>query len=405
LNPPRIFWLTALMLLASTAVSYGFEGFWTITGMQYPYTSPLVGRISYFDDLLDWVGHMHLIHTSAYLYTPGMVSYTAPGMVLYWLLSLAGSHALAAYMVMVGVLVGVALLALGRQLRRAGIETRAMLIFLGIVVLTSYPLLFTITTANLEIAVWALIVVSVWAYATGRHGVAATMIGVAVGIKFYPALLLLLYLRKRDWLRIVQAGASAIAVTAASLWIVYPKFNESWNAIYGGAGTTASFVKDDVLRYAPGRSGFDHALWELYKVLTSPFTYSHTATELVVVSVLASAVVLGLWLWRVQRMELWEQMTFLGSAMLLVMPMSNDYRLMTLYVPFGLFLLAMVRNRAQSGMAVAVAALYALLLTPQGYANWDGIRYAAQVKCFMLMGLLAIVTICGKRIEEQTHAS
>jgi hypothetical protein len=397
LKMPLLLWFTVGLLFLSTAVSYGFELYWTKIGMQYPYTSPLVARISYFDDLLDWVGHMHLMHTAAYLYTPGMVSYTAPGMVLYWILSLAGNHSLAAYMTMVALIAGGMLLTFGRQLRREGLALGSILLFLIVVTLTSYPLLFTASTANLEIALTALMVGSVWAYATGRHGLAAVLIGVATATKFYPAALLLLYFNRRQWPRIVQAAVSAALTTLVSLWIVYPHIIESWNAIYGGGGTTANFMKDDVLIYNPGRAGFDHAFWSLWKTLTSVYTYTHQNLELMIVSVTAAAIVFVLWLWRVQWMSLWERITFLVCAMLLLMPMSNDYRLMALYVPFGLLVLAIVRGKIRTGLAVAVLICYTFQLTPLGYGCWEGQRYAAQAKCCILVILIGILAAWGRR--------
>jgi hypothetical protein len=394
---PNVLKLFMGLLLALTAVSLLLEWYWAAKGFGYPYTSPLVDRVSYFDDLLDWVGHMHTMHTAAYLNTPGMVAYMAPGMLLYWLLSLAGTHVLAAYMTVAAAMVGVAAWVFGRRLQRLGLEMHDVVLLLGVLALTSYPLVFTVTTANLEIVVWSLMAGGLWAYATGRYGIASTLIGVAISIKCYPAMLLLLFLRRRQWVWLVQAAASAAATTVVSLWAVYPKLGESWRAIYGSSGSTANFVASDCLSFNSGRNGFDHSLWSLVKTLTSPWTYTHSYAQMMTVLLAACAVVLALWLIRVQSMRLWERVTFLVCAMLLVMPMSNDYRLLALYVPFGMLVVGILRARVGTGLAIAALSCFAVLFTALGFVVVDATRFAGQVRCFALIGLFAAVTIWGNR--------
>jgi hypothetical protein len=245
--------------------------------------------------------------------------------------------------------------------------------------------------------VWALMAGGLWAYATGRHWAAATLIGVAISIKYYPAMLLLLYLRRRQLIWLVQAAASAVIATAISLWAVYPKLGESWSAIYGSSGSTANFVASDCLNFNSGRNGFDHSLWSLVKTLLSPWTYTHSYAEMMAVVLAGCVVVFVLWLARVQNMRLWERVTFLVCAMLLVMPMSNDYRLMALYIPFGILLVAILRGRVETGYAVAALSSFAVLFTGLGFVVVNATRFSGQVRCFVLMGLLAVVTIWGRR--------
>jgi len=375
-----------------TALSWAYNlacGF--LLHMGYPYNSPLVAPASFFDDLLDWTPHMRLFHTAAFLHTPGMVSYPAPGLLVYWLFSLGGTHTLALFLLTAAAIVASALVVFAGKLRAAGLAWPAIVALLGTLLLTSYPLLFELSTGNIEIVLWGITMAAVWAYSDDRHNTATTLLGVAISLKFYPAVLLLLYLRRDTWWRILQSLAVAAAATLAALWCVCPDILDCWRHVTGNVG---SFVHQDCLGY--GATGYDHSIWAFYKTITSPFTYHHANSTLTAFLVVGGLGTLVLWFTRIQRMALWERLTFLTAAMLLLMPMSNDYRLLQLYVPLGMLVLGMARNRISRVLSVPALACFAVLLTAQAYIVVYHTHFSAQLKCLILLALVGLITLRGR---------
>jgi hypothetical protein len=391
---PRSLRLFALGLLALTSASAAFNAIChNIFHLGFPYDSPFVAPISLFCDLLDYAPNAHLIHTLAYFRVPLLLTYPAPCHILYWLLSLAGPHAVLAYLLSAAIVAGTAILFFTRQLHRCDLRWTSCIAFGAVLLVTSFPLAFTLYTANIELYLWLLTLCGLWAYASGREGLAAVCFALAGSAKPYPLLFFLLFLRRGHLHRILQGLAVYAASTLLSLWLIYPNIALSFREI---SSRTAAFATASILGYQSWLVGYDHTPWSLYKAATSPWTQMHSTFELDIYLGAGLTLMLLLWFTRIRRMPLLEQVTFLSAAMLLLPPISNDYTLLHLYAPFGLLALAIARGQVAGRFYAPALVCYAVLLTPQSFVIAVSAHFAGQLKCLFLLALFVHIARSGR---------
>ena len=400
--PPALSYF-CFTLLTLTWVNVAVELFCKfVLHLHYPYTWPFVAPISRFNDLLDQLPRIVGIHTQAFLHQPNQLHYPAPGFAVYWLFSLTGRFALAAYMMLAFLLVATALWLLGRGLFRSGLSLPATRGLLAVLLLTSYPFWFLIHTANMELVVWLFTLIGVSTFYKRRFGWAAACFGIAAAIKIYPLAYLLLFLdfkRPAFWLRAVQGAAVAVVATLASLWLMSPNIARSWQYVHQG---NAQFVREDSIALRSGIVGYDHTLWALLKIVL-PQTQHHAAL-LTLYLVTAALSVAALWLLRVRNLPLVNRVLFVALASVWLTPTSYDYTLVHLYAPWALLALVCVRSSNRSPSVYIALGCLAVIFTAQGYIIYDATHYGAQAKTFAMLTLMILTTtapLVGRSIKSQ----
>jgi hypothetical protein len=359
----------------------------------FPYDSPFVAPISLFCDLIEYVPNSHLLHTIAYFQVPDLLTYPAPCHIIYWLLSLAGTHAVLAYLLSAAIIAGTVLLLFTQRLHKVDISWPSCTAFATILLLTSFPLAFTLYTANIELYLWLLTLCGLWAYTSDREGLAVVCFALAGSAKPYPLLFFLLYLRRGYLHRILQGVAVYLASTLISLWMVYPNIALSFRQI---TSRTTTFATANILGYKSWLVGYDHTPWSLFKAATSPWTEMHSKTELDIYLAVGLFVTLLLWFSRIRSMPSLEQITFLSVAMLILPPISNDYTLLHLYAPFALLALAIARGQIDRRFYAPALVCYAVLFTPHSYVVAVSAHFAGQLKCLFLVALFIHVARSGR---------
>jgi hypothetical protein len=414
---PRELHLWMFAVLGMTVLSVGIELFCHFAlGLRYPYDWPFVNRIAIFDDLLDWLPQFRAIHTEAFFHQRLQVLYPAPMTLFYMPFYWMGHWALAGYLLLAAAIVGTALTLLGKRMVAAGIAKRAVVTFLAIVLITSYPLGFLLHTANLELVLWAVAMAGVWAFSRGKEGLAATLFGLAASMKFYPIVFLALFLQKKSWSRIVQGVAVAVAATIASLWVIYPHIAVTWKQTQAG---TQTFLRRDGMHWVPGQAGFDHTLFSLIKTILPTINPWILLKVFIGYALIVAVIVIWAWCSRVQYKPLLERLTFLTVLIVLLPATSYDYTLVHLYAPWALLVLAIVQGKTLTSYGRAALVCYAVLLTSQAYLIVSGRMYlivysshflsqlkyvplSAQLKCLALLGLAISSTLNNKVTRDDS---
>jgi hypothetical protein len=88
---------------------------------------------------------------------------------------------------------------------------------IALFVAASYPLQRNILNGQFYVLLLFMIVLALWLYVRGHHFSAGAAIAIAIGLKIFPLLYVLYFLRKRDWRVLFGALAGALAVAAASI--------------------------------------------------------------------------------------------------------------------------------------------------------------------------------------------
>jgi hypothetical protein len=400
---PRELRLWMFVVLGLTVLSVGIELFCHfVLGLRYPYDWPFVNRIAIFDDLLDWLPQFRTIHTEAFFHQPLQVLYPAPMTMFYMPFYWMGRWALTGYLLLAAIIVGTALTLLGKRMFATGVAKSAVITFLAIVLVTSYPLGFLLHTANLELILWAFTMAGVWAFARGKEGLAATLFGIAASMKLYPIVFLALFLQKKAWSRIIQGVAVAIAATIASLWIIYPHIHTSWKQTQAG---TQTFLRRDGMHWVAGQAGFDHTLFSFIKTILpthNPWVFAKVFVGYVLV---IAVIVIWAWFSKVQHQPLLERLIFLTVLIVLLPATSYDYTLVHLYAPWGLMVLAIVYGNTLTKAGRYALACFAILLTAQAYIIAEGWHFSAELKCLALLGLGSAVVLSENGVTQETTPS
>jgi hypothetical protein len=283
-------------------------------------------------------------------------------------------------------------LLLGRALWRCGVPFLIDLLFITVCLFLSFPLWFEVKQANIEICVWVIVACGVFTFLRDRSFAAAVCFGIAGSMKFFPFVYLGLLLSKKKYREIVFSGAIAVFSTVASLWLVGGRdIVNTWRQIESGL---AEFRTVYMLHFRQTEIGFDHSLFSIYKW----FWHRHHGSEIaphILRLYLAVAAVSGIALYfrRIRHLPVINQILCLCIASILLPPVSYEYTLLHLYVPFALLaLLAQEKWNSREPIPGINAAIlcFAILLSPLSELIHNSERFGGQLKAIVLVVLMYI---------------
>ncbi|MGA2871133.1 MAG: glycosyltransferase family 87 protein, partial [Verrucomicrobiota bacterium] len=313
-------------------------------------------------------------------------SYPASALMVYQFFYLF-PHPLLVYMATGVCIFLVAAILLGRALVRHGVAWPSAYLFTGTALVCSYPILFVMDQGNIEVYLWLLLALGVWAYMRGGWTLAATFFGVAASMKLYPAVYLGLLLAKKRYKAFFFGILVAILATVISLWILGPTIRLAYMGI---TQRLQSFGSTYVVTTQPGGVAFDHSLFGLVKAALRGRDYRAYARLYVP---LAGVLGVVLYFWRIWRLPPINQVLALTIAAVVLPPFSIEYTLIHLYIPWALLTLYAVsatgspgNSRPVRGLGFCFACL-AFLMTPESYFIVDGIRFSGQLKALVLVAL------------------
>jgi hypothetical protein len=385
-GPLRTFLLLSATL---TIVSFVYTIVCRGLGLGLPYSFPyyyVPGDM--FRDFFGFQQKFHLWGTPAFFdhTQDGYFMYPAP-LVHVFRLFLNLPHARTCFLATLLLVSASLVLGFVSILRREGLATSQSLVFAGATAFVSYPLILLLQRGNIEVLIWLAGSLGVWSFLAGRTNQSAVLLGIAASLKFYPLLFLGLFLPRRRYSGFVLCLATFAAVTLLSLHGIGPTVAaaQRWDA-----EQIAAFS-----RYYVGslwNLGSDHSFFGLVKLATlhwRPDYFAWARPYSITVALLS----LALYVARIWRMPLVNQVLALSVLSVTIAPVSYDYTLLNLYPAFAM--LAVLALRQQRGEAAVpfltvFMALFALVFTPQSYIIVHGVRYAAQLRAVCLLALLVL---------------
>lgn len=394
----KVYWIATIVLTALALLVVGIRRYFLHEG--YPYNTLLFLPEVRFSDFTIYSDRFKHFGTLVFFTYPGHpFTYPAPIAMVYAFFFGCFSHPTNVVLATIAAasLIGATLFA--RALRDAGISGRIAALLALTVLLTSYPFIFLFDRANLEIAVWAVLACGLVAFARERLWLAAALIGIAGSMKFVPAIFLLLFLYRRRFFEFFFGVLTMEAVTLVSLWWTGPTISIAQAGIQNGLD---HFTYTYVYHWRASEIGFDHSLFGVIKVVLVRYTpilpLDYLQHEYKIYAAVVAIVSVAIFL-RLRKLPLLNQMVALACCALVFPPVSNDYTLVHLYVPFALLLLATIRQQ-QAGLGetfflIRVFCYFAILFTPQSYLFRGTVGYGGtagfggQVKAIVLMALLA----------------
>jgi len=312
-------------------------------------------------------------------------------------------HALACFIATVVIGAVIAAVLLARTLHAHGLSREGAAAFAGSTLLLSYPLWFVLNQANMEAIVWLILSVGLWCFFHDRPYTAAICFAVAGSMKFFPFLYLGLPLARRQYRPIAVALAVAAALTVLSLWIIYPDMAVTWHHLEAAIG----YFREHYMLQSRQERGFDHSLFGLLKQLVPTLPPpSRVAFFLSIYLWAVTTLGTALYLVRIRKLPVTNQLLCLTVASVLLPPTSFDYTLLHLYAPWLLLVLYALdqpvhpdkpgHTRPQTSTPrplVAVMVCFAILFSPLTEFIVGGETVAGPIRAVTLVALFTLALV------------
>lgn len=281
-------------------------------------------------------------------------------------------------------------------------------LYLLAAVLVSYPMLFGLDRANLEVLLLPLVLLWWILRSKGYHVAAAMCLGLAGSTKLHPLLLLLPDLMNLRLTRLVLTAVFAGLFTLLGLLTMPAEMYTSVEMLKKNLNLfQESYISLGLsLYYSVSAISM---LKTIILIVSRPLGINPLPVNAAIADywsiVLFAGLASMLWAgWTLRRQPEWKSLFVAVAAMLLLSPVSGDYRLLHLLLPFILFL-----NSAPENDDRRMATLFALLLIPKSYLFLVSIVSIAVVlnPCLLIVTAWCVMRhsfAMASKSEESTSA-
>ncbi|HEY5055002.1 MAG TPA: glycosyltransferase family 87 protein [Acidobacteriaceae bacterium] len=384
----RAFWLGTLVVLLLTLAA----GWVKYREGTSPYNwNPLSDRL--FFDLDEYPGTYTLLHSSAFFnnipdkpwpypmwnpvaYPPfaaavmaPLYAFRIPGL-LYLIVAAAWLIAILTWAV--------------RRLRRAGLSLKSSIGFPLTVIVLSFPIARLIHQGNIELVVWMLAALGVWAFWRGSNTAAAVLLGLAAAMKLFPIVLLALLLPRGRYRAFAVGIGTFVGATVASLWWLGPSIGVAWR---GSLHNVFFYQGRRMAELSLPSLASNHSVGEMVKVA---MFLAHGSPQKMTLPYYASgAALLGFVFFK----KLWKlpeanQLLALSTFMVMLPTISYFHTLVHLYAPLAV-LCALAIRAQKAGVTVPGLKTTMLLFLPL-FAPFTVLNFP---RLLMFCGLLQAVVL------------
>jgi hypothetical protein len=248
--------------------------------------------------------------------------------------------------------------------------------------------LIALDRANFEGFVWIVLSLGLIAFLRRQWWLAATLLGLAAAMKYFPAVLFALLLSRRKWRQTAYGIGVAVMSTVASCWIMGTTLAD---AFHRQASQLESLRDWWVLVDFPNEIGFQHSLFSVIRQISVVFNWAPEQLRAAYSIYFAVTAAGGLILYFlvVRKLPILNQILALTVCCVLLPAWSADYTLLHLYVPWALIVLWAVDHGNEMGPKVLLLLLpFTLAFTPQPYLNVGVRGVSGQLKAVVLLILL-----------------
>jgi hypothetical protein len=232
------------------------------------------------------------------------------------------------------------------------------------------PVLFALDRGNPETLILILLLLFTFFYQRRQFFISSVFLALAITTKIYPVFLIVLFLRERKYRAIGFTIALSVVLTLACLMCFKGGFLPNLKFLLtGGNLRTASALTGNLPEFLV-RNNYVQRSVTLFMAMKVILVETSTvmgvnmrgiALVYVATAIVATILVAG-YVTFIER-ELWKRTALLVSAMLLLPPLSTEYKLVHVLIPLFLF----VNSTEQPRTNAIYALLFGLLLIPKDY--------------------------------------
>jgi len=392
------YWQLTAGLMAAAAITIFWRG--EVLHQGFPYNSWLFAPGDRFNDIFLFQSRFDHFGQAAFYQTTGFPRaehlFNYPPLTAIVLLVLYRSR-IPLLILLAGTLSAAAIFtgALARSLWRHGAGATAALLFGLAALFTSFPLMFVLDRANIEVVCWIVVSLALLAIMRQRWWWAAALIAVGAALKIFPVILFGLLFWRKTWRPLLFGLALTAVLYAATLWIMGPTFAMAYQGFQDGMRFThtRSLFQDHPLEV-----GFQHTLYSVVRQLmiwlsSSPVTPEGYQSAYSIYMVVAALGAILLFFGRILYLPMLNKIIALTACCLLLPGWSADYTMLHLYVPWALTVLWVLDHPGENVRAMWwYLVSFAVVFTPQPYFYFHSLGlerpYAGQVKAVALLVLL-----------------
>jgi hypothetical protein len=313
-----------------------------------------------FEDMTVYEGRFKLYHSAKFFTSKAVSAFAYPaGSAPIYELFYKTADPVRTYWILAGIASLITLATIYTCLSRA----KATKFFIPLLLATSFPLIFLIQRANIEIVIWMIVAAGIVAYWRGFSILAAILFGLAATTKLYPIFMLGLFLSPAVKRSRQDLPAFAVGLLTFFFGMIFaiaysgPSVDLAARGFFSGVSSFQEHYVDVVSRV---EIAFDHCFFSpvkywAYNHHTSPAPYTHLY--------LFAAGTLALLLFlRVRQLPFLNRVVFLTVAMVSLPPVSFNYTIVHLYLPMLLLLSAVAMPRTPATAKAAFALLMFVML-------------------------------------------
>jgi len=330
-----------------------------------------------------------------YRATGNLDPYSAPVSVYFpftfivmYLFTLFNEHfAFALYLLMFG---GYFIWYIFRNMPMVPVSDRRMNVF--ILTFMTYPVLFNFDRGNVEVFVFICVTLFIFFYQKERDVPAVLFLSLAIAMKLYPGVFVVLYLADRKYRNIVATACTTAVVSLASAAVLHGGISHSLEGIRRNlSGFNMTYlVTNDGLQHNSSLYGVIRMIVK-HAAQVQPLVDHYTIIALVLFGIVATYIVVKLDM-------LWKKVALLVFSMILLPQVSFDYKLIHFFLPLMLF----VNTGQPSRFDRAFSIMFGLLLIPKDYLQLGhGISIAVFLNPLLMLGITALIVF--ERFERSSR--
>ncbi|HNW74366.1 MAG TPA: glycosyltransferase family 87 protein [Bacteroidales bacterium] len=275
---------------------------------------------------------------------------------------------------------------------------------LVIIGLLNYPFLMNIDRGNLEAWMFLLLLAFFYFYDRGRIYAAILFLALAIAMKLFPAVFLILLLKDKKYKEILITVFIACLVTVLGLLSFQGGPESNIVAMFNSFRMFNSLTSFDGMQHNSSLFGFIK-VWvlisqEIFNGVVDPATVKNAVPFApYAIAVFVAFFVLVIFILRKEH-ERWKDIMCLTIIMILFPNVSFDYRLIYLFIPLGYFLERNIRTNRDNIFLL----LFSFLLIPQSYIYiFRDISVSALIYPIVMILFLALMLFEGNSSRKEQN--
>ena len=230
----------------------------------------------------------------------------------------------------------------------------------------SYPFLFTLDRGNLEAWVFISIALFLHFYLKGKDALSILFLAIAISLKLYPAILVILFLFNRKYLNVIYSFSAALFLSLVSAGFLQGGVKATLHGIAAGLSAfsgTMTFgpqgLQKNLSLYAPLRLFFDYITIQVDKFSFQNDQLFYNAYYFFALILFG---VIAFFLYR-YKISLWKRVSILVLSFIVLPQISFDYKLISVFIPLMLFICSDEVSKYNTQYSI----IFGLLLIPKDY--------------------------------------